>query len=84
MAVVCWLLQAYFYAIFLRIILSWFPVAPGGFVAALNSALYTVTEPVLGPLRRSIPPLRIGMMGLDLSPIIVIVGIRLLLGFLGC
>ncbi len=84
MAVVCWLLQAYFYAIFLRIILSWFPVAPGGFVAALSSALYTVTEPVLGPLRRSIPPLRIGMMGLDLSPIIVIVGIRLLLGFLGC
>ena len=84
MALVCWLLQAYFYAIFLRIILSWFPVTPGGFVAALNGALFTVTEPVLGPLRRTIPPVRLGMAALDLSPIIVILGLRLLLGFLGC
>jgi YggT family protein len=82
--IVCWLLQAYFYALFLRIILSWFPVSSGSFLAALNGALYTITEPVLGPLRRAIPPVRIGMAGLDLSPMIVLIGIQLLRGFLGC
>jgi len=82
--IVCWLLQAFFYAIFLRIILSWFPAAPGGFLAALNGALFTITEPVLGPLRRAIPPLRVGMAGIDLSPMIVLIGIQLLRGFLGC
>jgi YggT family protein len=81
---VCWLLQAYFYALFLRIILSWFPVSPGSFLAALNGVLYTITEPILGPLRRAIPPVRIGMAGLDLSPMIVLIGIQVLRGFLGC
>ncbi|HRX81246.1 MAG TPA: YggT family protein, partial [Pirellulaceae bacterium] len=36
--------------------------------------LYQLTEPVLEPVRRTIPPL--GMM--DLSPIIVFIGLRIL------
>ena len=78
MGIVCTLLFLYFVAVFARIILSWIPVTPGTFLAQINSALYTVTEPVLGPLRRAIPPVRIGMAALDLSPLIVILGIQLL------
>lgn len=81
MGLVCWLLQLYVYALFARIILSWFPVVPGGFLAAVNSALYTITEPVLGPLRRTIPPVRLGAVGLDLSPIIAFLGLQILIGF---
>ena len=81
---ICILLQLYFYALFARILLSWFPVSPGGAVASINAVLATVTEPILGPLRRSIPPVRLGMMALDLSPIIVFIGIRLLIGAMGC
>jgi len=33
--------------------------------------LYDLTEPVLRPFRRLIPPLRVGVAALDLSPIIV-------------
>ena len=44
--------------------------------------LYALTEPVLGPLRRAIPPVRIGGMGLDLSPLIVFFGINILMGFI--
>jgi YggT family protein len=33
--------------------------------------LYDLTEPVLRPVRRLIPPLRVGVAALDLSPIIV-------------
>jgi YggT family protein len=43
-----------------------------------------ITEPVLGPLRRAIPPLGIGGMALDLSRIILIIGVNLLLGVIGC
>ena len=61
--------------IFGRIILSWFPVSPGGPVAQISGVLYSITEPVLGPIRRIIPPLGVGGMGLDLSPMIVTFGL---------
>ena len=81
----CTLAQLYLLAVFARIILSWFPPSPGG--GGLNTVrgfLDTVTEPVLGPLRRAIPPLGIGGMSLDLSPLILIIGVKILLGVLGC
>lgn len=84
MAIFCLLINAYLIALFARIILSWFPIAPGGLLAQIFSVLYTVTEPVLGPIRRAIPPIGMGGMGLDLSPIIVIIGTRVLAGILGC
>jgi YggT family protein len=65
------LINLYVYAIFGRIILSYFPLAPGGAMASVFGFLYTITEPVLGPLRRVIPP--IGMF--DLSPMVAIFGL---------
>ena len=47
MGLVCSLLNIYLILIFARIILSWFPVSPGGALAQIFSFLYTVTEPVL-------------------------------------
>jgi len=82
--ILCVLLQLYLYALFARILLSWFPVSPGGALASINSVLYSITEPILGPLRRAIPPVRLGMAAIDLSPIIVFIGIRILLGAMGC
>lgn len=85
MNVVCGLLQLYIVALFGRIILSWFPISPGSAMASVFSALYAITEPVLGPVRRLIPPVGMGGMGLDLSPIIVTFGLQLLLApLLGC
>ena len=79
----CRLLDLYVLCVFARIILSWFPVSPGGIMAQLFGFLYTITEPVLGPIRRAIPP--IGGFGLDLSPLVVIFGARILGNvFLGC
>jgi YggT family protein len=82
--VVCLLLQLYLLALFARILLSWFPVTPGGGLASVVSALYNVTEPVLGPLRRAIPPVRFGAAAIDLSPLIVLIGLRLLMSSIGC
>ena len=68
----CTLANLYLIAIFARIVVSWFPVQPGTTFASIVGFLYTITEPLLGPLRRAIPALRMGGMGLDLSPIIVV------------
>ena len=84
MVVVCWALNIYLIFIFARILLSWFPLDPNGTMATVAGFLYTVTDPVLGPLRRLIPPVRIGMAALDLSPIIVIIAITFFLQPLVC
>jgi YggT family protein len=76
----CPLLTLYLLAVFGRIILSWFPVTPGSFMASVFTFLYAITEPVLGPLRRVIP--RIGM--LDLSPLVVVFGIQIIQSSIGC
>lgn len=78
----CRLLQAYLIVVFARVVISWFPISPGTAMATAYSFLYAVTEPVLGPIRRLIPPMGMGGMGLDLSPIIVFMGIILLQGFI--
>jgi YggT family protein len=82
--ILCPLLQLYLIALFGRIILSWFPISPGSGLASVYSFLYTITEPVLGPVRRLIPPLGMGGMALDLSPIIVLIVLQLILAQLAC
>ncbi|HJQ93138.1 MAG TPA: YggT family protein [Candidatus Thermoplasmatota archaeon] len=80
MVIVCRLIQAYIIILFARIILSWFPIEPGGGMSTVYGFLYTLTEPVLGPIRRIIPPIGMGGMGLDLSPMIVTFGLVFLSG----
>ena len=76
MIILCRAIQIYIVILLARIILSWFPITPGTGLASVFSVLYNVTEPVLGPMRRLIPPL--GMF--DLSPIIVFIVLQVLLG----
>ena len=69
----CSLVQLYVFALFGRAILSWFPVSPDGPMATVYSFLYSITEPVLAPLRRIIPP----MGGFDISFLVVVLLIQL-------
>ncbi|MDH3266942.1 MAG: YggT family protein [Gammaproteobacteria bacterium] len=59
-------INLFVYAIFIRVILSW--VAQGAYNPA-TAIIATLTEPVLRPFRRLLPP----MGGFDLSPIIAII-----------
>ena len=71
------LLQLYIVVIFVRVILSWFPSSPDSPLASVYRFVYAVTEPVLGPIRRVMPGVGVGGMGLDFSPIIVLLGLQL-------
>lgn len=76
----CDLLFLYLVVLWGRIILSWFPIQPDTGMAALYGVLYTVTEPVLAPVRRVMPGVGGGGMVFDLSPLVVSFAILLLRG----
>ena len=73
------LIEVYTYIILVRIILSWFPVSPGGAFGQVNRVLYQITEPVLGPARRIIPSLG----PIDISPVVVLFALQFVQFMLG-
>ena len=80
--ILCYLLTLYLFVVLARIVLSWFPLDRDGAMATVQDVLITVTEPVLGPVRRILP--RPGGLPLDLSPLVVMFGIFILQALLGC
>lgn len=47
-------------------------------VRKVYDALSKIIEPLLRPIRAVIPPVRIGGAALDLSPLILIIGLRII------
>ena len=84
MGIVCGLLQLYVLAVIGRVIFSYFPLQPGGPMAAIDNFLRLVTDPILEPMRRALPPARFGGAAIDFSPLLLIVGIQFLLVPLVC
>ena len=82
MTIVCSLIQLYVLLLVVRVVMSWFPISPNGLAETVAGFLYMVTDPVLVPLRRLLPPVRMGAMALDLSPIVAFFGLSVLRGIL--
>ena len=81
-SVICLVLQIYVLLILVRVVFSWFPVSPHGTAAVVSGFLSFVTDPVLRPLRKVLPPIRFGSALMDLSPIVAFFGITLLQSFI--
>jgi YggT family protein len=69
-------LTIYFWIVIATVVMSWlvgFNVinAQNQFVRQVHYILYRLTEPLLGPIRRFMPDLG----GLDLSPMVLLIGI---------
>ena len=75
--IICTLLGIYSFLLFVRLLLSWFPHPPD-WARPIYTFLYVMTEPVLRFVRPLIPPLRLGAMALDLTPILIFVLLRFL------
>lgn len=67
------LLYLFIIVLFIRVIFSWISPYPTNPVYRFT---YQVTEPVLGPVRRVLPP----MSGIDLSPLIVTLVVYFVIG----
>jgi YggT family protein len=72
-------LTAYWYVLLLYIIFSWVPRPPEG-LRPLIIGVHRLVEPLAAPLRRAIPPLRLGTIALDLSVLILLIGTNILRG----
>lgn len=76
------LLEIYFYAVFAWVILSWIRVSSTHPLGRVQVFLDRIIYPVILPIRRVIPPIRIGGGALDLSPIVLLIGIQILIRIL--
>ncbi len=70
-----------------RIALSWvFAFArdwqPHGFSALLVESVYVVTDPLIKPVRRVLPPLTLGMIRIDVAFLVVFFAVIILRGVL--
>lgn len=75
MEIICAFLSIYMLVLVARALMSWFPPPQhGGAFAQIASVIFEITEPVLAPLRRIIPPL--GMF--DLSFLVLFIALSLL------
>lgn len=69
------LIDLYSLVVFAAVILSWVPLDPRNPLVTMTHGL---TEPVLAPIRRALPP----MGGLDLSPMVLLIALQVLKGLL--
>lgn len=72
MIIIFYALQIYSLILLARVFMSWLPNIDRS--NPLVKMLYDVTEPVLAPVRRALPPTQ----GMDFSPLVVMVGIWIL------
>lgn len=71
--VIFWVLQVYQFIILARVLMTWIPNLD--YSNPIAQFLLQATEPVLAPIRKALP--RTG--GIDLSPLVVFLGISVLL-----
>jgi YggT family protein len=74
--VVAAILGLYALALIAMMVLSWFPLRPSGTAAQIQRMLLRITDPLVVPLRRSMPSM--GM--IDPSPLIVLLAVLFLRG----
>ncbi|KJK35222.1 hypothetical protein UK23_43035 [Lentzea aerocolonigenes] len=78
--VLFWLLTLFILVMIGRMIVDWAVTldARGAWVFKVRRVTYAVTEPVLSPVRKVLPPLRFGGFGLDLAFTVVFVAALIL------
>jgi len=83
-AVLLFLLTVVWFVLIARVLVDFavsaVPVGSGAHqpVARARAALHKVTEPVLAPVRRVLPPVRVGPVAIDLSILVIFLGIAIL------
>ncbi len=68
------LIDAYSLVVLIAVVLSWVQVPYNN---PVSQFVNTLTEPLLDPIRRALP----AMGGLDFSPMVLLIGLQILKGF---
>lgn len=73
MYIVAVVLNIFQLALFIRVVMSWFPLSSSA-ARSVMDIVVRITEPVLGPIRRALPSFG----GIDISPIVAILLLSIL------
>lgn len=81
--VLWWVITVYVWILLARVVLSFVPLmvpgwTPRGLALLVVEGVYTVTDPPINGLRKIIPPMRLGNVALDLSVLVLLLGLQLL------
>jgi len=71
-----WILQVYQLILLARVLMTWIPNIDSR--NPIARFLFEATEPVLAPIRSALPP----MGNIDLSPLVVFLGISIIMQFM--
>ncbi|KFF31020.1 YggT family protein [Bifidobacterium bombi] len=74
--ILAWVIGIYSNVLLIRVIIDWVlyllpNYRPGQVVGAIVNVFYVLTDPPLRWLRRYIPPIRLGNVSLDISPLLL-------------
>jgi YggT family protein len=64
-------INVFMFSIIIQVILSW--ISPGTY-NPVTAMLYSITSPLMRPIQRIVPPIS----GIDLSPLVAIIGLQVL------
>lgn len=78
MGLICTALNLYSLAVLVWVILSWVRVPSTHPLGRVTVFLDRIIYPIILPIRRVVPPLRLGGGALDLSPIVLLLGLSVL------
>jgi uncharacterized protein YggT (Ycf19 family) len=74
----CVLVLLFQLAFLLRLVLSFFPLVSGSTFAAVRDVSIAITDPVVWPIRRKVPPLPGAMAGFGVAEILVLILIQII------
>ena len=78
MGLFCILILAFQFVFLLRMVLSFFPIREGTVPATVRELAIAVTDPVVFPLRRSLPPLPGALAGFGIAELVILIGLQIL------
>ena len=76
--IICIVLLLFEFVFLLRLVMSFFPIATGTTAGSVKDLCVTLTDPVVLPLRRRLPPLPGMLGGFGLAELLVLIIIQVL------
>ena len=79
-SLLCTVILLFSLMFYLRIALSFFPAQSGGLMMQVRELAFSVTEPVMLPLRRAVPPMPGAAAGFGVDVIVMLIALIVLQG----
>lgn len=78
MQLICIFVLVFQFVFLLRMVMSFFPIKESTLAASVREVAVAVTEPVVHPVRRRLPPLGGALAGFGIAELLVLIALQIL------